>query len=81
MAYEYYKGRCIGRLLHFLYKYDMNHADTVLFGSEEDITCNGEPYADYVWCLDTDIPIFTFLGKFAYLNDIQAGHWKGGATC
>ena len=74
MAYGQYKGRSIGRLMHFLYAIDVN-SDYSIFGEGKTspmITLHGKPYADYVWDGDSDIPTFTFLGEFAHLNQRQA---------
>ena len=80
MAFGEYKGRCLGRLMHFLYEIDTN-SDLAIFSSKDKtpmITLHGKPYADYVWDGDTDIPTFTFLGRFAHFNQTQAmskRHW------
>lgn len=80
MAFGEYKGRCIGRLMHFLYEID-TRSDSAIFGDGKTspmITLHGKPYADYVWDGDSDIPTFTFLGEFAHLDQKQAmekRHW------
>ena len=73
MAYIEYKGRCIGRLMRFLYEYDMRSDECVFHGEKEDpmITLFGKPYANYTWDGDTDVPTFTFLGEFGFLERSQ----------
>ena len=68
MAFEKYKGRCIGRLMYFLYDYYRETDRAIFFTSGKDpmITLFGEPFANYEWDGDTDIPTFTFLGRGKY---------------
>jgi ribonuclease HI len=73
MAYNEYNGRNIGRLLRFLYEYN-HRSDEATFHSEQEnpmITLYGEPFANYVWEAETDIPHFTFLGKYTDLQIVQ----------
>jgi len=61
--YNHYRGRCIGRLLRFLWEYDKN-ADRLIFHGENVtpmITRYGKPYANYTWDGDSDTPTFEFL--------------------
>lgn len=63
--YDQYRGRCIGRLLRFLWEYD-KRADELVFHSDihgPSITLYGKPYANYTWDGDTDVPTFKFLGE------------------
>lgn len=73
MAFGQYKGRCIGRLMRFLYDYCIKSAECIFHGENEDpmITLYGEPFANYIWDGDSDIPTFTFLGEYEYLNKVQ----------
>ena len=73
MAYKEYKGRCIGRLMSFLYEYHHRTDECVFYEEDKDpmITLWGRPFANYVWDGDTDIPTFTFLGEWEFLNEIQ----------
>lgn len=69
--YTRYKGRCIGRLLRFLWEYDKN-ADRMVFHGENSnpmITFLGKPYANYSWDEDTDVPTFEFLGYDKVLRE------------
>ena len=73
MAYAEYKGRCVGRLMYFLYAYNHITDECLFSGSKESpmITLFGNPFDNYEWDGDTDIPTFTFLGKYIHLNDVQ----------
>ena len=73
MAFAEYRGRCIGRLMHFLYAY-IPKSDYAIFSDKKEspmITLFGQPFADYEWDGDTDIPTFTFLGEYKYLKEKQ----------
>ena len=73
MAYGEYKGRCVGRLLHFLYRYNHN-ADVAIFHDPKHdpmITLWNKPFANYTWDGDTDVPTFTFLGDFKHFAAVQ----------
>lgn len=73
MAFGEYKGRCIGRLMHFAYAYDMKSDEAIFQGADKEpmMTLKGKPYANYTWDGDTDVPTFVFLGDFDYLNQVQ----------
>ncbi len=73
MAYGEYNGRCIGRLMHFLYYYHHRTDECIFHEEHEDpmITLWGKPFANYEWDGDTDIPTFTFLGEWEFLNKTQ----------
>lgn len=66
MAYSEYRGRCVGRLMHFLYPM-LNNADSRFEFSGDGKTVHdrfsSEPFATYEWIDDTDIPRFTFSEK------------------
>jgi hypothetical protein len=73
MSYSGYRGRNIGRVLHFLYAYT-HRADVMIFhGPNADpmITLGGEPVANYTWDGDGDVPTFCFLGDYEYLEATQ----------
>jgi len=69
MAYSHYKGRCVGRLLHFLYDYT-TQADSFCFASGKVFSnskCN-EVVATYTWENNTDIPTFQFSELYSRLT-------------
>ncbi len=74
MAFNQCEGRCIGRLMKFLYEYDLRSDECIFHGEKEDpmITLHGKPYANYTWDGKTDIPTFTFLSESERLGRIQA---------
>lgn len=67
-AYVGYEGRCVGRLLYFLYDLHPRLDYHVAIGDNDMLYWrDGEkeiPMASYTWEDDTDIPVLTFLGKF-----------------
>lgn len=69
--YANYRGRCIGRLLHFMYDYSIKDCDICIFdGKSQAITVRGKLLATYEWDKDeqgndTDIPTFEFFGETA----------------
>jgi hypothetical protein len=77
MAYGGYRGQCIGRLLRFLYDYNMNVGEYSIFHGDGKITMHTDDGAagasGYTWNNDGDgdIPTFTFVGDYYYLNDVQ----------
>lgn len=73
MAFNQYRGRNIGRLMRFLYEYDMGSDAYGIFSSNNRITYrhDGPLYATYTWDGDTDVPTFEFHGQFAHLNKVQ----------
>ncbi len=73
MAFGQYRGRTIGRVMHFLYEYDMRSDECIFHGEAENpmITLDGKPYANYTWDEDTDVPTFTFFKEFGYLEKSQ----------
>lgn len=77
MAFGQYKGRCVGRLMRFLYAYDNRSDEAIFHGHEYQekygamVTLSGRPYANYTWDGDTDVPTFCFLGDFGWLNKVQ----------
>ncbi len=71
MAFENYKGRTIGRLLYFLYKYTFK-ADTFKIGNgfvyeSDEVTL----VATYKWDGDSDVPTFEFVDDYKCLGTIQ----------
>ena len=61
--YSNYRGKSIGRILHYLYKYcGLNVAETALIGDGK-VTYHGELFATYEWSHTyggPDYPHFTF---------------------
>jgi hypothetical protein len=70
MAFGEYRGRCIGRVMRFLYEIDIR-SDECIFGPERTLTIGheGPLYASYSWRDNTDIPEIVYHGQFAHLND------------
>jgi hypothetical protein len=76
MAYGNYKGRCLGRLMHFLYKHTMR-SDEWIFHFDKielwDGHCthgqNGPVTCYWQWLGNTDIPRFKFVGNYETLNE------------
>lgn len=70
-----YRGQCIGRLMHFLFNYSWQSDHWIFVSDGKTITDghNGPVVATYTWDDDgdSDVPTFTFFGKYSYLNDIQ----------
>ena len=69
-CYSQYRGKSIGRQLHYIQEYcGLHFAELVLFGGEgKEITYHGQPFATVEW-RDTEfkgvqIPWFTFLGQY-----------------
>lgn len=60
MSYGGYRGRCVGRLMHFLYK--INHQTDIgqFDGDGKTFWLHGKVYCTYTWQDDLDVPIFTF---------------------
>lgn len=83
--YGYYRGRCIGRVLHFLYAYHIQDADMVTFNGPTatnpdnwQITLRGKLFATYSWDEDSDVPTFKFFGdhaKFFEERQVQYKDW------
>lgn len=71
--YSSYKGRCVGRLLFFLFQYHPLGDECVFHGQDKSpmITLLGKPFADYRWDGDSDVPTFKFFGEFSYLENVQ----------
>lgn len=71
MAFENYKGRVLGRLLYFLYKYTFK-ADTFKIGGGKVYESNEITLvATYTWDGDSDVPTFEFVGDYKCLGTIQ----------
>lgn len=73
MAFEQYKGRCIGTLLKYLYEYTPK-ADTFIFenGKVHNDRNQKDLVATYFWMNDADVPIFKFTKKYKYLYRAQS---------
>jgi hypothetical protein len=80
MSFWNYRGRCIGRVIHFLYHYaGMDVAEHATIGGDC-VEYHGKPFARFTWsdrfgrC---DVPEFTFLddaeGRFAAAQESKAG--------
>jgi len=68
MAFEQYRGRCVGRLMRFCYKLT-HHSDSWKFGYKDDVgtiynSNESEVVATYSWEDDTDIPVFKWSPKY-----------------
>jgi hypothetical protein len=70
--YSNHKGRCIGRLMFFLYKYSSLTDRCTFDGKEQSVYLNGKLFAKYTWDEDSDIPTFEFLGEHISLNILQS---------
>lgn len=61
-----YHGRCMGRVIHFLYHYcNLDVAEQSIIG-ERDVTYRGKRIATFGWCEsfgEADVPAFTFEGE------------------
>jgi len=70
--YSNYHGKCIGRILHFLYHYcGSNVASNVTIG-ETEIKLDNEPFAMYKWHDSiglADVPVFEFLSINNFENN------------
>ena len=60
MSHFPYRGRNIGRLLHFLYQFSTTFDHCRFRGSDQTIWLGNKIVAEYQWQEGTDIPIFTF---------------------
>ncbi len=70
MSWGQYKGRSIGRVIQFIYRYSNVHiAEHVQIGDGE-VTLHGKPFATYVW-EEGDVPHFTFAPEYAFLQKVQ----------
>jgi hypothetical protein len=58
--YSEYKGRCVGRLLHFLSRYTSWHRDCTFIDNNK-IMLYGHLFATYTWDNDSDVPTFVFV--------------------
>ena len=70
--YSNYKGRCVGRVLHFLYHYcGLTIAERAIISfAPSEVKYGNELLASYRWLGDTDIPVFTFVDK------LENSHWS-----
>lgn len=83
MSYGNYRGRCVGRLLHFLCEYRIPFYSDVIFQGprkgEPDvgaITLRDKLFATYKWDGDTDVPTFKFYGASAPVFEQLQVHYK-----
>lgn len=83
MAYEGYKGQCIGRLMYFLYKYS-HEFDRMMFDGKGNVLQHSlDPdstiVATYTWDNDgdSDVPTFEFkrLPKAKYDWEVGSERW------
>ncbi len=66
--YSKYKGRSIGRILHFLYHYtNVDIAGRATISNGTILYC-GEVIATYEWEGETDMPVFKFANDFFNKN-------------
>ncbi len=68
MAFEEYRGRCIGRALHFMYAVDMRADEATFAGDGKTVTLRGKPYCTYEWEENTDTP------KITYADPLMQSH-------
>jgi hypothetical protein len=78
--YSQYKGKNIGRMMHFLYdKLHILNSDRCIFHDDGRITLFNEPFATVEW-IDDETPKFSFLANYHYQVDqerlISSGEWK-----
>jgi len=67
MAFEQYKGQCLGRLLYFLYEF--NHSfDHCTYGNGEGFL-GKEKVVTWEWKGLTDVPEIKFHGRFEHHNN------------
>lgn len=70
MPWGSYKGKSVGRIIQFIYRYCGCHiAERIQIGNKE-ITYFGEPFATFEWD-EKEIPHFTFSEKFKHFQKIQ----------
>jgi len=71
MAFEEYKGQCVGRLMYFLYKYTYQ-SDSWQMGDGK-VYSNKKVIATYTWDNDDDSDYLTFVfnGNYEWLNKEQ----------
>ena len=81
MSYNHYRGRCVGRVMAFLYAYS-HRADSWYFNDQAiflDNKCNFK-IATYTWNSDVegdpnyDVPTFKFSEAFIFLAEQQRRH-------
>ncbi len=77
MPWSKYKGKSIGRVIQFIYRYaGVYIAERVIFhtyprdGEPGEITLWGRPFANYVW-EESDVPVFQFHEEYNWLNKVQ----------
>ena len=87
MAYHGYKGKCVGRLMRFLYEYS-RRSDEWKFSIKDEMglvldQSEKNVIAEFSWCdhvnilfgnkyvIVADVPLFMFRGEWKYLNVVQ----------
>jgi len=76
MAYSGYRGKSIGRMIHYIHKYcGLHYAENVMFG-ENGITYLSRPFATVEWRntrhKSVQVPWFTFSKEHERLNGEQS---------
>ncbi len=80
MAYEGYHGQCVGRLMHFLYKYSREFDHCYFDGKNNVLKYADDPnsiIASYTWDNDGDADIPTF--EFKQLVSAKS-NWEQGSA-
>jgi hypothetical protein len=74
LSFWNYRGRCIGRVIHFLYHYaGMDVAEHATIGSDR-VEYRGKAFATYTWSDrfgEADVPVFAFLSDAGRLDMMQ----------
>lgn len=72
-----YRGRSVGRVLHFLYHYcGFDVAEMATIGTEE-VVYHGKQIATFKWINERDdIPVFTFLPHLSHSGTDMAAHYE-----
>lgn len=63
MAYMNYRGRCVGRIMAFLFAADSSSDEWARIGTNQ-INFYNNPFASFEWLGDTDIPVFTLTEEY-----------------
>ena len=64
MSYMQYRGRCIGRIMSFLYQMDKTSDSWARIDGKKQIFYHDTLFASYEYLGDTDIPVFKFEKNF-----------------
>jgi hypothetical protein len=82
MAYLEYRGRCVGRIMAFMFRMSPSEYERFLFGDGKIYYGyganggNGPLLATYTWDEDTDIPILEFTPEFKDKYDGEFSRWQ-----